>query len=145
MPAAEAFLDSNVLLYALSDDPSERGKRDRAADLIATSDFGISYQVVMETWVVATRKMARPVPPAKVAGFLERLLEFPCVPWTPGLYREAFHLAGRFKVHTYDAAILAAAKELDARTVYSEDLSHGQEFEGLVVIDPFRGLSTSKA
>ncbi len=51
MPAADVLLDSNVLLYALSNAPEERVKRDRAANLIATESFGTSYQVVMETWV----------------------------------------------------------------------------------------------
>jgi hypothetical protein len=92
MPAAEALIDSNVLLYALSDAPGERPKRTRAQHLLATEDFGTSYQVIMETWVVATRKMAKPVPPEKVAAFLERILEFPCVPGTPGLYRQSLRL-----------------------------------------------------
>ena len=138
MPAAEVFLDSNVLVYALSDAPGERAKRDRAVAILRTADFGTSYQVVMETWVVATRKMARPVPPPKAAAFLETLLEFPCVPGTDGLYRQAFQLAARYGVHPYDAAVLAAAQELGATTVYSEDLAHGQDYDGVTVIDPFR-------
>ena len=77
MPVAEVLLDSNVLVYALSDAPDERAKRDRAASLLAAEDFGTSYQVLMETWVVATRKTERPVAPAKVSAFLERLLVFP--------------------------------------------------------------------
>ncbi len=87
MPAAEALLDSNVLLYALSGAPEERPKRNHAVSLIATENFGTSYQIVMETWVVATRKMERPIGAEKVAAFLERILVFPCVPGTPGLYR----------------------------------------------------------
>jgi len=35
---------------------------------------------------------------------------------------------------------LAAARELGARTLYSEDLSHGQECDGVKVVNPFRGL-----
>jgi predicted nucleic acid-binding protein len=37
-----------------------------------------------------------------------------------------------------NAAILAAAHELGAHTVYSEDLSHGQDYDGVKVINPFR-------
>ncbi len=140
MPAADVLLDSNVLLYALSSAPEERAKRDRAAKLIAVEQFGTSYQVVMETWVVATRKMERPIKPEKAVAFLEKLLAFPCVPGTPGLYRQAVQLARRFGVHPYDAAILAAAQELGAHTVYSEDLNHGQDYDGVKVINPFRGL-----
>ena len=139
MPVAEVLLDSNVLVYALSDAPDERAKRDRAASLLAAEDFGTSYQVLMETWVVATRKMERPVAPAKVSAFLERLLVFPCVAGTPGLYRQAIRLADRYRVHPYDAAILAAARELGAKRVLSEDLAHGQKYDGVEVVNPFRG------
>ena len=113
----------------------------RNAGLIASVNFGTSYQVVMETWVVATRKMARPVKEEKVAAFLERILVFPCVPGTPDLYRQAVRLAQRYGIHPYDGAILAAARELGAPTVYSEDLSHGQTYDGVKVVNPFRGLA----
>lgn len=141
MPAVRALLDSNVLLYALSGAPDERPKRERAVSLIASEDFGTSYQIVMETWVVATRKMERSIGAAKIAAFLERILVFPCVPGTPDLYRRAVRLAQRYGVHPYDAAILAAAQELGAGTVYSEDLSHDQTYEGVKVVNPFHGLA----
>ncbi len=140
MPGADVLFDSNVLLYALSDAPAERAKRERAADLIATEDFGTSYQVLMETWVVATRKMKRPVAPDKVAAFLDCILAFPCVDGSPAIFRQATLISQRFGVHPYDAAILAAAHELGARRVLSEDMAHGQDYDGIKVINPFRDL-----
>ncbi len=137
MAAAEAFLDSNVLIYALSDAPAERRKRLRAAELLATADFGTSYQVLMETWVVAVRKMQTPVALQKVAAFLDRILEFPCVHGSPDIYRHAFQLSHRFGVHPCDGAILAAAHELGAQHVWSEDMSHGQDYDGVRVLNPF--------
>jgi predicted nucleic acid-binding protein len=139
MPATEVLLDSNVLIYALSDIPSERSKRDRAKVLIATTDFGLSYQILMETWVVATRKMIPPVPLDKVGAFLRDILEFPCVQGTEGLVQQAMDIAVRFGIHPYDAAILAAAHELGATTVYTEDLNHNQDYDGVRVINPFLG------
>jgi predicted nucleic acid-binding protein len=140
MPAAEVMLDSNVLVYALSDAPPERKKRNTAATLLAEQDFGTSYQVLMETWVVATRRMAKPVPEEKVAVFLDRVLAFPCVPGAADLYRQAFRLSRRYEIHPYDAAIVAAAQELGAHTLYSEDLSDGQEYDGVKVVNPFLAL-----
>jgi predicted nucleic acid-binding protein len=137
MPAADVLLDSNVLVYALSDAPGELTKHERAVALIGTENFGVSYQVLMETWVVATRKFKRPLPPARVAAFMERILRFPCVAGTEGLYQQAVRLTARFGIHPYDAAIVAAAQELGANRVYSEDLSHGQIYEGVEVINPF--------
>jgi predicted nucleic acid-binding protein len=140
MPAAEVMLDSNVLVYALSDAPPERKKRNTAATLLAEQDFGTSYQVLMETWVVATRRMAKPVPEEKVAVFLDRVLAFPCVPGAADLYRQAFRLSRRYEIHPYDAANVAAAQELGAHTLYSEDLSDGQEYDGVKVVNPFLAL-----
>jgi predicted nucleic acid-binding protein len=37
-----------------------------------------------------------------------------------------------------DAAIVAAAKRLGANTLFSEDLSDGQQYDGVKVVDPFR-------
>jgi predicted nucleic acid-binding protein len=139
MPAAEVVLDTNVLVYALSQAPDERAKRECAAELIATKDFGLSYQILMETWVVATRKMARAISAEKAAAFLDRLLKFPCVWGTEGLYLQAVNLAVRYEIHPYDAAVLAAAQELGATTLYSEDLCHGQEYDGVRVLNPFLG------
>jgi predicted nucleic acid-binding protein len=140
MPVADVLLDSNVLVYALSDDPSERAKREAAARLLAETDFGTSYQVLMETWVVATRKMAKPVSERRVAAFLDQILVFPSVPGTPDLYLQAFRLSRLHHIHPYDAAILAAAHELGARIVYSEDFSHGQEYDGVSVVNPFKSV-----
>jgi predicted nucleic acid-binding protein len=140
MPAAEVMLDSNVLVYALSDAPSERKKRNSAATLLAEKDFGTSYQVLMETWVVATRKMAKPVSEQKVAVFLDRVLAFRCVAGVADLYRQAFRLSRRHKIHPYDAAIVAAAQELGAHTLYSEDLADGHEYDGVKVVNPFLAL-----
>jgi len=75
-----------------------------------------------------------------VSAFLERILVFPCVPGTDGLYRQAFRLADRYRIHPYDAAILAAAQELGARRVLSQDFNDGQNYGGVTVMNPFRGL-----
>jgi predicted nucleic acid-binding protein len=137
MPVVDAFLDSNVLLYVLSEAPSERSKHKRSAELIARTNFGLSYQVLMEVYVTATRKYAVPVAEDKVARFLEALLAFPCADGSPGLFREAVVLSKRFRIHPYDAAMLAAARELEAPVVYSEDMSHGQDYDGVRVLNPF--------
>ena len=138
MPEAEAFLDSNILIYALPRQPEDPGKQAVARDLIAEQDFGISYQVFMEVLVTATRKMADPLPIAEALRYLEPFLAFPFVDGSVGLFREASRLTLRFRIHPYDAAIVAAASELGATMLYSEDLSDGQEYDGVRVINPFR-------
>jgi predicted nucleic acid-binding protein len=33
---------------------------------------------------------------------------------------------------------IAAARALGCRILYSEDMSHGREVEGITIVDPFR-------
>jgi predicted nucleic acid-binding protein len=137
MSAAEVLLDSNVLVHALPRRPEEPAKQARARELIATRQFGLSFQVLQEVFVTATRKLAAPLAPEAALRFLQPFLEFPFVTGTAGLFQEAARLSVRFQLHYYDAAILAAAKELGAHTVYSEDMNPGQDYDGVKVVNPF--------
>ena len=55
------------------------------------------------------------------------------------LFNRATGIRARSGVSSWDAAILAAAKLLGCEAVYSEDLSHGQSYDGVTVINPFLG------
>ena len=49
------FLDTNILLYSISGEPSERRKRDTAIALLDHDDLALSVQVLQEFYVQATR------------------------------------------------------------------------------------------
>ena len=53
------------------------------------------------------------------------------------LFNRATEIRGRFGLSYWDAAILAAAKMLGCEAVYSEDMSHEEDYDGLRVINPF--------
>ncbi len=55
------------------------------------------------------------------------------------LFEKARHLCRRYRIGYWDAAVLAACERLGARVLYSEDLSHGQDYGGVRVVNPFRG------
>jgi predicted nucleic acid-binding protein len=38
----------------------------------------------------------------------------------------------------WDSAIIAAARALGCGILYSEDVSHGRQVEGITIINPFR-------
>jgi len=50
---------------------------------------------------------------------------------------EAVELRQRFQISYWDAAIIAAAKQMGCPTLYSEDLNAGQEYDGVTVVNPF--------
>jgi predicted nucleic acid-binding protein len=141
MAAVEAFFDTNILLYAASSAADEEIKAARARDLILSTRFGTSIQVVQEFYVNASGKLARNIPPEKLDAILTLLLARPLVLMTPALFKQARNTRERYRLQYWDAAVIAAAKDSGATTLYSEDLNHGQEYEGIRVINPFLDLS----
>jgi predicted nucleic acid-binding protein len=135
---ANVFLDTNVLVYAAVGTGKDEQKRKRALELIETEDFGTSAQVLQEFFVTVVKKASHPLPPAKALEWLEQLIAFPCQPIDHQLVRIAVERSERFRISYWDAAILAAAESLGAKTIYSEDLSHNQQYGHLRVLNPFR-------
>jgi len=54
------------------------------------------------------------------------------------LYAEGLRLSERYRLSWCDALIAAAAIEGQCNLLYTEDLQHGQRFEGVRVENPFR-------
>ncbi len=133
----DAFIDTNVLLYAASEDPAEEPKATVARTLLETLDFGVSVQVLQEFYVNATGKLVKTIPEQKLQKVLRLLREQPVLPVTRELFESAVEVKNRHQISYWDAAIIAAAKELGATIIYSEDLTHGHSYEGIKVNNPF--------
>ena len=134
---AEAFLDTNVLLYALSKVPAEAPKARIANALVDQFSFGVSAQVCQEFYVAATGKLAQGIDPQTAWEFLQLLLQRPVVPTTPALISAAIQIQQRYQISYWDAAIVAAAEALNAKILYTEDLNHGQFYGTVQVLNPF--------
>jgi len=74
MPTTPAFVDTNVLLYAASTNPSEADKRDAARAILVAGDYGFSVQVAQEFFVNATGKLKPPLSSADAMQFLQEIL-----------------------------------------------------------------------
>jgi len=134
------FLDTNVLLYAISPKEAEAAKRALAERIILAGGFGLSTQVMVEFYVNAIK------PGPQGAGFtssqaqryLDTLLLFNrCQPTDSELVMTAIRLHQRFRIDWWDAPILAAAQRLGCSHLLSEDFSHGQDYDGVTTINPF--------
>jgi predicted nucleic acid-binding protein len=136
--SAEVFIDTNVFLYSLSNNPEEQLKAERARQLLLNENWGWSVQVAGEFYHIATshRRQFR-LSPSLAKQYVETWLNFPTTPVTASTVRDALQLAARFKISYWDAAIIAAARELGCHKIYSEDLSHDQDYDGVVVSNPF--------
>ena len=132
------FVDTNVLLYAISRDPGERQKHRLANDLLGSRDLALSAQVLQEFYVQATRETrSDALTHSQALGLLESFLRFPAQPITVAVVRAAVAARERFRLSYWDAAIVEAARELGCDLVLSEDLSDGQDYDGVKVKNPF--------
>ncbi len=133
------FLDTNILLYSISRDPTEAMKRDRAVALIDAGGNALSVQVLQEFYVQATRATRRDALPHDIAaGLIETWLRFKVQETSVAIMTGALEIKAQHRLSYWDAAIVATARALGCRELYSEDLTHGREIDGVTIIDPFR-------
>ena len=138
MPVAECFLDTNVLLYAVSTVEEEAKKARIARDLVQAAAWAWSAQVAAEFLRASTSpRQRKPLSRAEARQWVETWLAFPMAAVDGTLVLEASRIAERFQIGHFDAQILAAAKRIGCTTVFSEDLNSGQDYGGVRVVNPF--------
>ena len=132
------FVDTNILLYAVSEAPEEAAKRARAREVLTEPDLAASVQVLQEFYHQATRPTrTRSLSGSRALQFLEPILLFRIQAMTIEVLLDAVAISRRYRLSYRDSEILAAARTLGCDAVYSEDLSSEQDYDGLRVIDPF--------
>lgn len=133
---AECFLDTNILIYAAVGRIDEPAKWQVAQGLL-TASFGTSGQVLAEFYANAVKKGSLPLESAVAKRWVQLLARRPFVAVDEKLVLAGVEISQRYQISYWDGAIIAAAERLGAKTVYSEDLSHGQTYGSVQVIDPF--------
>lgn len=132
MPAADAFFDTNILIYYVS---FEERKAGRSAELLAQGGV-VSVQVLNEFVNVARRKRNMSWP--SIRSSLDTI-HSACetVPLTLETHERGVALAQRHNFSLYDAMIVAAAQLAGCSVLYTEDLHNGQSVDGVRIVDPF--------
>jgi predicted nucleic acid-binding protein len=139
------FLDTNILLYAASGRPSDRPRSERARHILQTEQCGLSFQVLQEFYANAVNPRKLNLSAAEAAEWCAAWIQLPMALLGAETFVRTLELVQRFQISNWDAAILAAAAQLGCTMLYSEDLSHGQDYVGVEVVNPFRGLSRGSA
>ena len=135
---ANVFFDTNIAVYAYDD--TEPVKQSIARQLLkdaASRQVGvISVQVLGEFFhATVVRRKLLTCDLAVVA--LRALGSLKVVGIDAALVDDAIAFHRRFQLRYWDALILATARRAGARTVISEDLSDGQDYDGVGVHNPF--------
>ena len=134
-------VDTNIWLYAV--DHLEPDKSVRAQDLIAllaAAGETLSPWQVASEFVNGLRRWERKrgITTAKVDEWTEWMIEaFPIVTPQHTTVLTALDLSRRYCLSHWDSMLLAACLEAGVTTLYSEDLSHGQRYDTVLVVNPF--------
>jgi predicted nucleic acid-binding protein len=137
--SAPRFVDTNVLVYSISRNPVEARKRDIATALLDAADLALSVQVLQEFYVQATRATRRDALPHDIAaGLVRTWLRFKVQELTVPVVLGALEIRASYGLSYWDAAIIAAARALGCRELLSEDMAHGREVAGILIVNPFR-------
>ena len=138
--SVDTFIDSNVFVYLF--DPASPDKCQKSEQLIANAlqqdNACISYQVVQEILNVITTRLRVNATVEQTSIFLfNTLIPLWKINPTRELYLRGLNIQSRYKYSFYDSMIIAAALEAGCKTLYSEDMQHGQRIEQLTIENPF--------
>ena len=134
MNVDRAFLDTNVLVYAI-DAGDARRRVIATATLREHPDAVVSTQVLSEFYVVATRKLGLPPGAARAAVNTIATREVALIDADTVI--AAAELVERTSIGFWDALIVRTAIRANCTTLLTEDLQHGATIDGVRVVDPF--------
>jgi predicted nucleic acid-binding protein len=132
------FVDTNVLLYAVSTADDESWKKERALQILDAQDLVLSVQVLQEFYVQATRATRSDrLEHEQAVALVESWLRFRVQELTVPIVRAALAAAAQWRLSYWDSAIVEAARAAGCHTVLTEDLQDGMDFGGVRVVSPF--------
>lgn len=134
------FVDTNILLYSLDLEASVPSKSTIAAQILKSTDLALSVEVLQEFYVQVTHPRRPDALPHDMAvRLIGKWMRFRIQENTVAVLHSALAIKARYQTSYWDAAILAAAKAAGCRQLLSEDLNHGQDYGGVIVVNPFLG------
>lgn len=138
--SAVAFVDSNILIYAHDLDAGV--KRERAVaklrELWNSGTGRLSVQVLQEFYVNATQKLSTPVARSTAREVVKTYGVWVHHATTAETVIRATEISDLARISFWDALIVAAAEEVDADELLSEDLNDGQAIAGIQVVNPLK-------
>jgi len=133
--SADAFLDTNVIVYAF--DTSAPDKQATARGILERANLVTSTQVLGELYVTLTRKIPITLPASGAQQVIEKLRTGSVIDISADLVSAAIKTSIRFQLSYWDALIIEAAVASGCATVLTEDLNDGETINGVRVVNPF--------
>lgn len=135
-------VDTNIFAYAF--DPADPAKHARARQLVSDLIVQASGSVLL--WQVAVEflaflrkaegqgRLTREEVKARVQEILQLFtLKLPTVQ----VLERGFALHERYSLSHWDSLLVAACQEAGVACLYSEDMQHGADYDGVKIVNPF--------
>lgn len=133
---AGGFVDTNVLVYAFTND-----RKSAAAQDVLEQGTTTSVQTLNEFVNVARRKLGMTWPEVRDALASISILCRTILPLDIETHVDGLRIAERYGYRIFDALIVASALRAGSDILWSEDMQDGAVIDGrLRLVDPFRGL-----
>lgn len=133
------FCDTNVLIYAF--EASAAAKRAQAKELVdrlwGARTGAVSVQVLQELFVVLTQKLPQKLPAIEARIIVADIACWRVVEPSAADVLQAIDSTQRWGISFWDAMIVTAAARAGAEVLWTEDLTHGQTYDGVEVRNPF--------
>ncbi len=138
----KTFIDTNVLIYAHDIDAGAKHQVAKAVlQKLWNEKTGLlSAQVLQEFYVNVTGKILTPLS-KDLARRVVSSYSIWCMETTPTEILSAFRIEDESGIGFWDALIVSAASKSDVRRILSEDLNAGQRVAGILIENPFAGIS----
>jgi predicted nucleic acid-binding protein len=138
----KTFIDTNVLIYAHDIDANAKHKiaKEVLQELWSERTGVLSAQVLQEFYVNVTRKIPSPLS-RDLARLVVSSYAIWCLETTPTEILAAFRIEDESRIGFWDALIVSSAAKSGANRILSEDLNAGQRIAGILVVNPFVGIS----
>lgn len=136
--SASYFVDTNILLYAHSRGMGRKQRKARALveGLWRERAGVVSTQVLQELYVNVCRKTERPLDPSEAGQLVADYMSWKVIVNDGDSILQALEIERRYRLSFWDALIVQAANAAAVAVLYSEDLSHGQTYGAVEVINP---------
>lgn len=133
------FVDTNILMYAHDVAAGTKHERAKALveDLWRNRSGVLSTQVLQELCVNLRRNTKKPVGLKVAREIIADYLAWDVITNTGESILDALELENRYSISFWDALVVQAAAASGAVVLYSEDLSNGQIYGGVRVVNPF--------
>jgi predicted nucleic acid-binding protein len=134
------FVDTNILIYAHDTAAGIKHERARALveELWRTRSGVVSTQILQELVVNLRRKVGQPLSAKVARDIVTDYMSWQVVVNNSDSILEALDLEERYRTSFWDALVIQAATASGAEVLYSEDLSSGEIYGSIRVVNPFR-------